>query len=120
MKFPDGLRICGASSVCCDGTFCTPSVTGLTSSPFFCDLRRRRSKLQLYLPVKRGKFGLQPFQLVLLLPHLARYLLQLRYLALQHLVLRLVLVDGGGYLLQRVQEVRAAATGSAIAKCPLL
>ena len=35
MKFPDGLRICGASSVCCDGTFCTPSVTGLTSCPFF-------------------------------------------------------------------------------------
>ena len=35
MKFPDGLRICGASSVCCDGTFCTPSVTGLTSSLFF-------------------------------------------------------------------------------------
>ena len=34
-----------------------------------------------------------------------RYLLQLRYLPLQHLVLRLVLVDNGGYPLHRVQEV---------------
>lgn len=41
MKFPDGLRsfaglrICGASSVGCDGTFRTPSVSGLTSCPSF-------------------------------------------------------------------------------------
>ena len=41
MKFPDGLRsfaglrISGASSVGCDGTFRTPSVSGLTSCPSF-------------------------------------------------------------------------------------
>ena len=76
--------------------------------PFFLlfgDFGRGRRKFQLYFSVKGGKFGFQLLQLVLLLPHLARYLLQLRYLPLQHLVLRLVLVDNGGYPLHRVQEV---------------
>lgn len=41
MKLPDGLRsfiglrICGASSVCCGGTFRTLSASGLTSCPSF-------------------------------------------------------------------------------------
>jgi len=59
----------------------------------FGDFGRGRRKLQLYLAVKGGKFGLQLLQLVLLLPHLASYLLQLRYLPFQYLVLRLILVD---------------------------
>lgn len=50
-------------------------------------------QFQLYLPVEGGKLGLQLFQLILLLPCLARYLLQLRYLALQHFVLFLVLLE---------------------------
>ena len=43
----------------------------------FGDFLRGRRKLQLYLAVKRGKFGLQLFQFVLLLPYLPGYLLQL-------------------------------------------
>ena len=58
----------------------------------FGGFRCGRRKLQLNPAVEGGKFGLQLFQFVLLLPHLARYLPQLRYLTLQHLVLRLVLV----------------------------
>ena len=105
MKFPDGLRsfaglrISGASSVGCDGTFRTPSVSGLTSCPSFSFSATSGvggASGQLYLAVERGKFGLELLQLVLLLPHLARYLLQLRNLLFQHLVLRPVLVDGGG------------------------
>ena len=38
------------------------------------------SQFQLYLPVEGGKLGLQLLQLVLLLPCLARYLLQLSFL----------------------------------------
>ena len=64
-----------------------------------------RSQLKLYLAVQCGEFGLQLFQLVLLLPHLARYLLQLRNLLFQHFVLRLVLVDDGRNPLQCVQSV---------------
>ena len=64
-----------------------------------------RSQLKLYLAVQCGEFGLQLFQLVLLLPHLARYLLQLRNLLFQHFVLRLVLVDDGRNPLQCVQKV---------------
>lgn len=79
----------------------------------FCDFGRGWRKLQLNFSVKGGKFGLQLLQLVLLLPHLARYLLQLRYLPLQHLVLRLVLVNGGRYLLQRVQEIARGGYHSA-------
>ena len=37
------------------------------------------SQFQLYLAVEGGKVGLQLLQLVLLLPCLARYLLQLQY-----------------------------------------
>ena len=77
-----------------------------------------RSQLKLYLAVQCGEFGLQLFQLVLLLPHLARYLLQLRNLLFQHLVLRPVLVDG--IFSNAFRKLRAAATGSAIARCPLL
>ena len=72
---------------------------------FFGDFLRGRRKLQLYLAVKRGKFGLQLFQFVLFLPHLARYLLQLRNLLFQHLVLRLILVDDGRNPLQCIQEI---------------
>ena len=72
---------------------------------FFGDFWCRRSKLQLYLAVEGGKFGLQLLQLVLLLPNLARYILQLRYLTFQDLILRLVLVDDGGDSLNRVEEV---------------
>ena len=71
----------------------------------FGDFGRGRRKLQLNLAVEGGKFGLQLLQLVLLLPHLARYILQLRYLPFQHLILRLVLVDDGGDSLNRVEEV---------------
>ena len=78
----------------------------------------RRSQLKLYLAVQCGEFGLKLFQLVLLLPHLARYLLQLRNLLFQHLVLRPVLVDG--IFSNAFRKLRAAATGSAIARCPLL
>ena len=52
----------------------------------FGDFRCRRRKFQLYLAVKCGKFGLQLFKFILLLPHFARYLLQLRYPLLQYLV----------------------------------
>ena len=72
---------------------------------FFGDFLRGRRKLQLYLAVKRGKFGLQLFQFIFFFPYLARYFLQLRNIPLQCLVFRLVLVNGGGYLLQCVQEV---------------
>lgn len=41
----------------------------------FCDFGRGWRKLQLNFSVKGGKFGLQLLQLVLLLPHLTRYLL---------------------------------------------
>lgn len=93
----------------------TPAAIGLR----MCGgLRRGRCKLHLNLSVESGKLGFQLLQFVLLLPHLARNLLQLRYLSLQHLVFRLVLVDGGGYFLQRVQEVSCRATGSTIARCP--
>ena len=53
---------------------------------FFVGFLRRRRKFQLYLAVKCGKFGLQLFKFILLLPHFARYLLQLRYPLLQYLV----------------------------------
>lgn len=43
----------------------------------FGDFRRRWRKFQLNLSVKRGKFGFQLFQFVLLLPYLPGYLLQL-------------------------------------------
>ena len=75
-------------------------------------------QLQLYLAVEGGKLGLQLFQLVLLLPCLARYLLQLRYLALQRFVFRLVLLDDRGY--SAFRKFTAAAWVSAIARCPLL
>lgn len=65
-----------------------------------------RSQLKLYLAVQCGEFGLQLFQLVLLLPHLARYLLQLRNLLFQHFVLRLVLVDDGRNPLLFVVRIR--------------
>lgn len=71
----------------------------------FGDLRRRRCKFQLYLAVKRGKFGLQLFQFVLLLPYLPGYLLQLWDLLFLHLVLRLVLVNDGRNPLLCVQEI---------------
>ena len=71
----------------------------------FGDFGRGRRKFQLYFSVKCSKFGLLLFQFVHLLPHFARYLLQLRYLTFQHLILRLVLVDDGGYPLNRVQKV---------------
>ena len=71
----------------------------------FGDFGCRRRKFQLYLAVKGGKFGLQLFQFFLLLPHLACYLLQLRYLTFQDLILRFILVDDGGDSLNRVEEV---------------
>ena len=70
----------------------------------FGDFGCRRRKFQLYLAVKGGKFGLQLFQFFLLLPHLACYLLQLRYLTFQDLILRFILVDDGGDSLNRVEE----------------
>ena len=57
------------------------------------------------------------FQLVLLLPHLTGYLLQLRNLLFQHLVLRLVLVNGGRYLLHRIQEI--ARGGYRVSHCQM-
>ena len=71
----------------------------------FGDFGCRRRKFQLYLAVKGGKFGLQLFQFFLLLPRLACYLLQLRYLTFQDLILRFILVDDGGDSLNRVEEV---------------
>src|SRR5699024_2704108 len=70
-----------------------------------------RSQFQLYLAVKSGKFGFQLFQFLLLLPRLARYLLQLRYLTLQHLVLFLVLLDNRRDTLQRIEEVQGGGMG---------
>lgn len=72
---------------------------------FFGDFLRGRRKLQLYLAVERGKFGLQLFQFVLLLPYLPGYLLQLWDLLFLHLVLRLVLVNDGRNPLLCVQEI---------------
>ena len=71
----------------------------------FRAFRRRRSQLQLYLAVQCGEFGFQLFQLVLLLPCLSGYLLQLRDFLLQHLVLLPVLVDDTRYPLQCVQKI---------------
>ena len=70
-----------------------------------------RSQFQLYLAVKSGKFGFQLFQFLLLLPRLARYLLLLRYLTLQHLVLFLVLLDNRRDTLQRIEEVQGGGMG---------
>ena len=78
------------------------------------------SQLQLYLAVQCGEFGFQLFQLVLLFPCLPGYLLQLRDFTLQRGDLFLVLVDDARYPFQCVQEIRAAACVSAIARCPLL
>ena len=48
---------------------------GFSGILLFCDFGRGWRKLQLNFSVKGGKFGLQLLQLVLLLPHLTRYLL---------------------------------------------
>ena len=72
----------------------------------FGGFRCGRCKFQLYLAVKGGKLGLQLFQLVFLLPYLARYRLELRNFLFQHLVFLFILVDDARYLLQSVQEVR--------------
>ena len=79
-----------------------------------------RSQLKLYLAVQCGEFGLQLFQLVLLLPHLARYLLQLRNLLSSTSFLDLYWSMMVGILSNAFRKFRAAAIGSAIARCPLL
>ena len=79
-----------------------------------------RSQFQLYLAVKSGKFGFQLFQFLLLLPRLARYLLQLRYLTLQHLVFSSYCLIIAGIRSNALRKFKAAAWVSAIAKCPLL
>lgn len=83
----------------------------------FRAFRRRRSQLQLYLAVKCGEFGLQLFQLVLLLPCLSGYLLQLRDFPLQHLVLLPVLVDDARYPLQCVQKIHGG--GVCVSHCQM-
>ena len=83
----------------------------------FRAFRRRRSQLQLYLAVQCSEFGLQLFQLVLLLPCLSGYLLQLRDFPLQHLVLLPVLVDDTRYPLQCVQKIHGG--GVCVSHCQM-
>ena len=95
---------------------CLCSVRGVLFRLF----RYRWSQLQLYLAVQCGKLGFQSFQFVLLLPHLAGYLLQLRNFFFQHLVLRLVLVNDRGYLLQRVQEIACGSNRVSHRQMPVI
>ena len=77
-------------------------------------------QFQLYFAVEGGKLGLQLLQFVLLFPCLARYLLQLRYLAFQHLVLSSYCLMMAGMRSNALRKFTAAAWVSAIARWPLL
>ena len=73
----------------------------------FCDFGRGWRKLQLNFSVKGGKFGLQLLQLVLL------SISSTSFFALYWSMME-------GILSIALRKLRAAANGSAIARCPLL
>ena len=129
MKFPDGLRsfaglrISGASSVGCDGTFRTPSVSGLTSCPSFsfsatsgvggassnCILRSSAASSDLSCFSSSSFF----YTLPAISCNCGTSFSSTLFFALYWSMVE-------GIFSNAFRKLRAAATGSAIARCPLL
>ena len=77
-------------------------------------------QLQLYLAVEGGKFGFQSFQLVLLLPCLARYTRNCGISCSSASFFALYWSMTEGIFSSAFRKFMAAAWVSAIARCPLL
>lgn len=87
---------------------------------FFVGFLRRRRKFQLYLSVKCGKFGLKLFQFVLLFHTLPAISCNCgtSFSSTSFFPLYWSIMDG--IRSNAFRKLRAAATESAIARCPLL
>ena len=129
MKFPDGfrsfagLRICGASPVYSDGTFRTPSETDLTSCPLFsfsatsgiggasssCILRSSAASSDFNCFSSSSFFHTLPA---------ISCNSGISYSSTSFFALYWPIMEG--IRSSAFRKLRAAAIGSAIAKCPLL
>ena len=129
MKLPDGLRsfiglrICGVPSMCCGNTFRTPSASGLTSCPSFsfsatsgvggassnCILRSSAVSSDLNCFSSSSFFHTLPA---------ISYNCGTSFFSTSFFALYWSIMDG--IRSNAFRKLRAAATGSAIARCPLL